>query len=302
MERVEAWIRRMNIAYRVDLSGKRLTTFGSGGTVHLVAFPREFEEVRNLLSLLTEENIPFRVLGGGSNVLIPDSGFAGAIVKTDQMRRIAIKGDLVTAEAGVRLPLLAEKCKQASLSGAEFTSGIPGEMGGAVYMNASAFGTGVSDLLTEVRLLVDEKIITVPASALHMEYHRGGLPVGAMLLSATLRLKKGDSDHIAAEMHRLAEKRAAAQPKERSAGSVFSRVGEIPAALYIEKTGLKGTRVGAAELSAIHCNFIVNRGGATTEDYFLLAERVRREVQKSAGVTLAYEVECINAERPNGER
>ena len=160
-------------------------------------------------------------------------------------------------------------------------------------MNASAFGMGVSDALRSVDVILDGKEQTLPSSALKTEYHRGGIPAGALILSATFDLRKGEAGRIAEKMRELARKRAATQPFGKSAGSVFRRVGEKPAALYIEETGLKGRVVGGAELSTKHCNFIVNRGGAKTEDFFVLAEEVRRAVKERTGVTLEYETERI---------
>jgi len=292
MERVTEWLSRKSVYYEERVSGGRLTTFGSGGAVRVVAFPR-IGDIEETFTFLSESGVPYRVLGGGSNVLLADEGYDGVIVRTDRLDGFCANGSFVTVGAGVRLPLFSRKCGALSLSGAEFAEGIPGTVGGAVFMNASAYGSGISDILASVRILYEGQVSEIPASALTMTYHRGGLPVGAVLLSATFRLTAGDRGRIAERMRSLAERRAATQPRERSAGSVFARVGDTPAALYIEETELKGSRVGGAELSPKHCNFIVDRGGATTTDYFLLAERVRREVERRSGVTLAYEVEYV---------
>ena len=293
MERVTEWMRRRGIRYKEGVSGGRLTTFGSGGAVRVVAEPKADKEIADIIAFLTTGGVPYRVLGGGSNVLLPDEGYDGVILRTARLETFSIRGTVLTVGAGVRLPVFSRRCAALALSGAEFAEGIPGTVGGAVYMNASAFGSGISDILRSVRLLYGGEIVTLPASALPMGYHRGGLPRGAVLLGATFRLTTGDEDGILERMRTFAARRAATQPRERSAGSVFARAGETPAALLIERTGLKGTRVGGAELSRKHCNFIVDMGGATTTEYHTLAERVRREVQRITGITLAYEVEFI---------
>ena len=293
MKELTEWMRRGGIVCGEDVSGGRLTTFGSGGAVKCVAEPRDERQLTALVGFLEERGVPYRVLGGGSNVLLSDEGYAGVIVRTRRLDGLIVEGASVTAYAGVGLPLLSRRCRESALSGAEFAEGIPGTVGGAVYMNASAFGYGVSDVLYRVRILHDGRVEEIPASELKTGYHRGGLPARAILLAATFRLTEGDEARVSEKMRTFAERRAATQPRERSAGSVFTRVGEVPAAVYIERTGLKGTRIGGAELSTKHCNFIVNRGGATTTEYFRLAEGVRLAVENSSGVSLEYEVEYI---------
>jgi len=272
------------------------TTFGSGGEARYIACPQNAEELRSCFRIAREEGLPCRVFGGGSNVLLSDDGYHGMAVRLAKWRGIETANGRFTVGAGVKLPTLARYCLDAALSGAEFMAGIPGETGGAVYMNASAFGSGISDILSGVMLLMGDEVVRLSASELSPSYHRGGLPAGSVLLQAEFSLAQGDRAHIEARMTELVARRKATQPGERSAGSVFRPVGKVPAALYIEKSGLKGARVGGAELSTKHCNFIINRGGATTKDYFSLGEAVRRAVRDQSGVTLEYEVEYINAD------
>ena len=279
-----------------EVPGRALTTFGSGGAARYVLYPTSASELKRAIAVLSAEGIPYRVLGGGSNVLLPDEGYKGAIIRLSRMCEITVRGQAIRAGAGVRMARLARECAAAELSGAEFASGIPGEVGGGVYMNASAYGGGVSDILREVEVMIGGERQVLDARSFDMAYHRGGLPQGAILLSATFEAARGDTENILAYMRELAEKRRASQPHERSAGSVFRRTERGAAALYIEETGLKGTRIGGAELSAKHCNFIVNRGGATTADYFALGEKVRAAVCEQSGVTLEYEVERIYAD------
>jgi len=293
MVRVTEWLGKRGISYAENVSGSRLTTFGSGGAVSVVARPKNEKALSDTIDFLVDSGGSYRVLGGGSNVLLSDDGYDGVIIRTDRLGDLGIKGTVLTVGAGVRLPVFSRKCAAIGLSGAEFAEGIPGTVGGAVYMNASAFGSGISDVLGSVRVLLGGRIETIPASALSMQYHRGGLPAGAVLLSATFHLARGDREGIAERMRAFRARRASTQPKEPSAGSVFARGGDLPAAVFIEKTGLKGTRIGGAEISRKHCNFIVDMGGATTTEYYTLAERVRREVKEVTGVSLEYEVEFI---------
>lgn len=293
MRRVKRELDRLGVLYRADVAGASLTTFGSGGEAAVVAYPKSVSELKALLLFFEKEGVRYRVLGAGSNVLFPDEGYRGVILRLDSLNAFSVVGSSVTVGAGLPMPVFARKCREAGLSGAEYAEGIPGKIGGAVYMNASAFGMGVSDALRTVNILLDGEEMTLPTSALKMEYHRGGIAAGALILSATFDFREGEEDRIAEKMRELARKRAASQPFGRSAGSVFRRVGEKPAALYIEETGLKGKVVGGAELSTKHCNFIMNRGGAKTEDFFALAEEVRRAVKERTGVTLEYETERI---------
>ena len=284
------------IALREDVSGRTLTTFGSGGAARCVLCPTDAAELERAVAVSEEEGLPYRVLGGGSNVLLADEGYNGAIIRLSRMREITVRGCVVKAGAGVPMAHLASVCAEAGLSGAEYAFGIPGEVGGGVYMNASAYGGGVSDTLREVEVFLGGERRVLDARTLDMRYHRGGLPQGAILLSATFEMRRGDRREILAYMRELTERRRSSQPLERSAGSVFRRTDRGAAALLIEETGLKGTRIGGAELSTKHCNFIVNRGGATTADYFALGDKVSAAVRERSGVTLEYEVERIYAD------
>ena len=285
---------RLGIDFRRGVSGGSLTTFGSGGKVNYLFEPQNAKALRALQKLLLESKTPYRVIGGGSNLLIDDRGFEGALIRLSRFDRMEREGRELCVGAGVKLPLLARRAATESLSGVEFACGIPGTAGGAAAVNAGAFGQSLSDVLEEVTVLTREgEIARIPARDLGFEYHRATLPQGAILLGLNLCLTQCDGETVKESMRVMNQKRRATQPRQPSAGSVFGRVNGIPAALLIEKTGLKGTRIGGAELSRIHCNFIVNAGGATTADYFALAEKVRKKVGETFGVTPQYEVERI---------
>ena len=287
-------IERLGIRCLRGVSAKALTTFGSGGAVRYLAFPQTAEEVVFVIGAAKECGVPYRAIGGGSNVLLHDRGYGGALIRLSRMDGVERSNETLTVGAGVKMPVLSRFAAACGLSGAEFACGIPGTMGGAAAVNAGAFGQSLSDLLVEVTMLTAEgKVERVDPCELGYGYHRAMLPRGAIVLSMTLRLVSSDEMSIEERMRGMREKRRRTQPKEPSAGSVFRRVGSVPAALYVERTGLKGMRVGGAMLSPVHCNFIVNAGGATTDDYFALAEKVREKVMAQNGALLEYEVERL---------
>ena len=298
---MEQWIDTLigrGVSCRSQVKGASITTFGSGGAVKCLLAPKDEKELIFALRLLREEDIPYRVIGGGSNLLLPDEGYDGAILRLSAFSDWERKGCELRVGAGVKTVFLSKIAAYGSLSGLEFACGIPGEIGGALHQNAGAFGQMLSDTLIEVTALTErgEKVVFRP-SEIGFSYHRAAFPQGTILLSARFRLACGDQGKIEERMREMREKRSRTQPRFPSAGSVFRRVGDIPAALCIEQTGLKGTRLGGAELSPVHCNFIVNRGDATTEEYFALGERVRERVRELCGVSLEYEVEKICSRR-----
>ena len=293
-------LERTGVPVKRGVSGASITTFGSGGQVDCLISPREVAEVISALELLTDRGIPYRLIGGGSNLLLPDDGYGGALISLARLSRVEITGERIVADAGCKMPFLAGELAKAGLSGLEYACGIPGTIGGAVMTNAGAFGQSLSDVLVAVVTLSPRgRIETLPAERLKMCYHGAALSEDQIILSAICDLEKADPDTIEMRMDEMRRRRVATQPRERSAGSVFRRVGETPAAIYIERTGLKGLRIGGATLSTVHCNFIVNVGGATTADYFAVAERIRERVLEQSGVTLSYEVERICSQRRN---
>ena len=285
--------KRLGVAVKRDVEGRLLTSFGSGGRVKYLLCPSSVRETAAVLKLLISYGVPYRVIGGGSNLLLPDEGYAGALVKP-HLTGIGVCGGEVTADAGVKMPILSKLAAEKGLSGLEFACGIPGTMGGAAKTNAGAFGQMLSNVLAEVIVLTRQgEVKSLPARHLKAEYHSCVLPKDCVVLCARLALQPDDAGAIKERMRRMKLRRQQTQPGEPSAGSVFRRVGETPAALYVEKTGLKGLRIGGAELSPKHCNFIVNKGGATTSDYFAVAEQVKSRVFDAFGVSLTYEVERI---------
>lgn len=268
------------------------STMRVGGNARLAAFPRDAEELRSLVSLAKAHGIRHIIVGNASNILFDDKGFDGLVIFTTAMRSIEWNGDTVTAACGASLTGLSAAATKKGLSGLEFAFGIPGTIGGAVYMNAGAYGSEISAVLTESTYLGSEEFLTRSA-----EEHRFGYRTSIyrstndIILSATFRLTPDDPAEIAARAEQNMTSRRSKQPLEYpNAGSVFKRPeGAFPGAL-IEKAGLKGLRVGGAEISEKHANFIVNRGGATASDVLKLVDTARREVYQKFGISLETEI------------
>ena len=300
MDDLVLWAERAGVTVVTDVDARKLTSFQSGGRVKYLFLPSSVQELQRTIACLKAFDMPYRVIGGGSNLLLPDEGFAGALIKLSRLSGAGVCGREVTADAGVKLPRLAKLAAEKGLAGLEFACGIPAEVGGATVNNAGAFGQMLSDLLEEVVVLSrDGEVKVLPAASLGLSYHTSRFPEGCVVLCAKLRLKKDAPDAIENRMRQMIERRLLTQPREPSVGSVFQRANGVPAALYVEKTGLKGLRIGGAELSTKHCNFIVNKGGATTEDFFRVAETVRNKVADDFGVLLQYEVERICSPKSN---
>ncbi len=279
------------VKYNVD--GASLSTMKAGGTVKRVVCPRdeaEFCEVLRELSLAEEKLL---VLGNGSNVVFRSCGFDGTVVLTDALNSLHIEGEAVHCGAGVSLTGLALKASTEGLSGLEFAYGIPGTVGGGVFMNAGAYGGEVKDVLLSVRCCDSYgNIKELDASELGLSYrHSDFMENGLYILSATMKLTRGDTQEIKAKMDENMEKRRTKQPLEYpSCGSAFKRpVGSFAAAL-IEQCGLKGASVGAMQVSEKHSGFIINRGGATGDEVEALLELVKKTVYEKTGVMLETEV------------
>lgn len=275
------------------VSGAKLTSFGSGGKVDLYIVPTTVTGLIAAVDTLQKEAMPYRVIGNGSNILIADSGCETAIISLARLNKVQRTANRIYCEAGSALAAICREAMCAGLAGGEFMQGIPATFGGAVVCNAGAYGQQMSDILRSVTLLQKGRIMQVNASSIGMEYHRSNVPDIGIVISGIIELYPTTSKDIVQKMASFYKKRRQSQPMQRSAGSVFRRVGNTPAAVYIEETGLKGLQIGGALLSTVHCNFIVNEGGATTADYFAVGDRVREEVYNNCGVWLEYEVEKL---------
>lgn len=290
---------------RVPLS--RYTTFRIGGDAALAAFPRTEEEALLVLRYAKELDVPLFVIGGGSNLLCPDAGYNGAVLFTKRINEISFRDAedgsvFVTAGAGVTLSALSKALLEKGLTGAEFLYGIPGTVGGAVVMNAGAYGGEIAQILSSSRYV--NRNFPDASDTRDLAAHRYGYRTSVYLtapeelvLSATFLLKKGNAVEIENEMRRLLSQRKEKQPLEYpSAGSFFKRPIGTFAGKLIEDSGLKGTRIGGAEISPKHAGFIVNRGGATESDVRRLAALVRETVLRETGRLLESEVRTMGGE------
>lgn len=271
------------------------TSLKIGGEAAAYFEPVSAEELKSIVSACAEEGLRYFVLGKGSNVLFADGRLDLAVISTSGLSEIKTEGETITAGAGAALSKIASAALAASLTGFETLHGIPGSLGGAVYMNAGAYGGEIKDVCESVTVLENGEIREYAARDCDFSYrHSAFEDKDAVIISARFRLKPGDPEKIRAIMRDLSERRRAKQPLEfPSAGSTFKRpTGEFAARL-IEAAGLKGRQNGGAQVSEKHAGFLINRGGATFEDFYGLMVTVQKEVFKFSGVLLEPEVRII---------
>lgn len=273
------------------------TTFRIGGPAEVFAMPENYEQIGAVLTLCDQEQLPYFVLGNGSNLLVSDSGYRGVIIQMDRnMEEIRLEGNEIHACAGALLSSIAVAARNASLTGFEFAGGIPGTLGGAVVMNAGAYGGELKDVLKEAVVMDREgKIFTIPVEKLEMGYRTSVIKTaGYLVLEAVIALEKGDPEKIRATMKDLSDRRTEKQPLDcPSAGSTFKRPEGHFAGKLIMDSGLRGYRIGGAQVSEKHCGFVINAGGATAKDVRALMDHVISTVQEKYGVTLEPEVKFL---------
>lgn len=269
------------------------TSFRIGGR-SVLAFPSSCEELTELYRFCRKEAIATLLLGAGTNVLAPDEGVEPLVISTRELNGVEALDDThLQAQCGLSLTRLAVFARERSLTGLEFAHGIPGTVGGGVYMNAGAYGGELSQCVTSVTaLLPDGSLWQVSGEELDFSYRDSVFQKNqALILSAVFRLEPGNREEIARRMAELAEKRRSSQPLEYpSAGSTFKRPASGYAAALIDQAGLKGRSVGGAEVSQKHAGFVINRGGATASDVKKLMEEIKQEVYASSGILLEPEV------------
>jgi len=273
------------------------TTFKTGGPADWMVLPHTADELVSVLRALREEKMPYTVIGRGSNLLVSDEGYRGAIVKlADGFDNITVRGNTVTAEAGAALKTLCLESIRAGLRGLEFAGGIPGSLGGAVYMNAGAYDGEIKDFLVSARVLdKDLNIREVPAEALGLSYRRSAVgEEGYIVLDAAFALEKGDAQASLDKMNEFNARRREKQPLAwPSAGSTFKRPAGHYAGPLIEECGLKGFTIGGAQVSEKHAGFIINTGEAYSRDIYELILHVKETVRKETGVLLEPEVRLL---------
>ncbi len=274
------------------------TTFRIGGNADLFVTPTTVEGLAQIIAACNRDKIYYFVIGNGSNVLVSDKGIRGVVISTaDCLNEIEMKNALeIKSGAGVKLSRLCDLAYKNSLTGAEFAWGIPGSVGGAVFMNAGAYGGEIKDILTECEYITpDGKLETMSAEEADLSYrHSVFNDNGCVIVSATVRLQPGDQAEIRAKMDDYMTRRKDKQPLEYpSAGSTFKRpVGGYASAL-IDGCGLKGYSVGGAQVSEKHAGFVINKGGATCFDVMRLVEHIQNEVFLAKSIRLECEIRVI---------
>ena len=275
---------------------KQYTYTKVGGAAEYLAFPRNQYELKRIVTFANAHEIPWMVLGNSSNIIVRDGGIDGFVIMFDHFRDIKVNGYVIEAEAGAKLIDVTHVARYHSLTGFEFACGIPGSIGGAVYMNAGAYGGEIAHILQSCKVLTSEgDIKTLTAEELAFGYRHSKIQeTGDVVIAAKFALAPGNYDQINQEMARLTHLRELKQPLEYpSRGSVFKRpVGHFAGQL-ISEAGLKGHRIGGAEVSEKHAGFMINVDHGTAKDYEDLIAHVIATVEKSAGVTLEREVRII---------
>ena len=274
----------------------RHTTFKVGGPADVLFLPESEEQLIQAIAIAKDAGIPCIVIGNGSNLVVRDGGIRGLVIALGEgMAAIVRSGDTITAWAGASLARVSAFAQASGLAGLEFASGIPGTLGGGCAMNAGAYGGQLSDVLIDARMLLDDAVKTLTVEDMQMGY-RTSLPLreGGIVISARFALTPDNPESIAKRMRELNARRREKQPLNRpSAGSTFKRPEGHFAGALIEQSGLKGYRVGGAQVSEKHAGFIVNAGGATAKDILTLIGIVQDEVLARFGVHLETEVRIL---------
>lgn len=276
------------------------TTFRIGGPAQFFVTPQTTEELGQVVLLCNAEHMPFFVLGHGSNLLVSDKGMRCVVIQLyNNFADFRIEGTKVYAQAGVMLSKLGAATKEAGLTGFEFAAGIPGTLGGAVMMNAGAYGGEMKDIVESVQLMdCNGNLLVKSGEEMDFSYRHSIVEEeGYIVLGATLKLEQGDVQAIAERMEELAVARKTKQPLEfPSAGSTFKRPEGYFAGKLIMDAGLRGYQVGGAQVSEKHCGFVINKGGATAADVLALVEDVKNKVYEEFQVELEPEVKMVGDE------
>lgn len=281
----------------IDEPMKKHTTFRIGGPADYYVLPKTIEEVQQVMEACKEAEIPYYVLGNGSNLLVSDKGYRGVIIQLYRnLNQIEVEGTKIRAQVGALLSQIAGEALRHCLTGFEFAAGIPGTLGGAVVMNAGAYGGEMKDVLQEVTALSKDGEITVLSrEELDLGYRTSVIGrEGYIALEAVIALKEGKEETIRATMEDLKERRTTKQPLEYpSAGSTFKRPEGYFAGKLIQDTGLRGFSVGGAQVSEKHCGFVINKDNATAQDVIELMKEVSDRVEAKFGVPLEPEVKKL---------
>ena len=279
-----------------DEAMTRHTSYGIGGPAKAYIIPKDEDDLSNILRFANKYHISTHFVGSGSNLLVSDKGIDGLVITLGKaLKHFKIKGTTVFAESGVMLGKMVKECISCHLSGVESLIGVPGTLGGALVMNAGAFGGEISNYLKRVKVMTmgGEEKYYKPGD-IKFSYRHSTFPVNEIVISAEFELVQSDAETIAKKRSVASGGRKASQPlKFRSAGSVFKNPSEGAAGYYIDQAGLKGTKVGNAEISTHHANFFVNHGNAKASDIVELIRIAKKTVNEQFGIMLELEVKTL---------
>jgi UDP-N-acetylmuramate dehydrogenase len=298
----------MSLLYEIGLIGSEIdqmypmskyTSLRVGGLADILVTPNNLEEFKKLLDLLTRSGEPWVVLGAGSNTVVYDTGIEGVVVSTRKLKKIEITDeDKVYAETGAVLGTILNKTIKAGLTGFEFAAGIPGTVGGGIFMNAGANGGEIKDVLETVWVWLGGEEIAIDRKDLKFEYRKSYLPPGSVITRASFGLRQGNPQEIERSVKEYMDKRNRTQPiKMSNTGSIFKNPPEIPAGKLLDELGFKGLSIGGAKFSEMHANFIVNAGCASASDVLGLIEKAKKEALDKRGITLETEVRVIGKDK-----
>lgn len=297
MEQLKQQLMAAGVPFKEHESLAAHCTFKIGGPADIFVGPETEAQLCRVVALCKERGVRYYLLGNGSNILFSDGGFRGAVIDISSMRKgVQCEANEIFAPAGAMLSTVCAQALSSGLTGLEFAYGIPGTVGGAIYMNAGAYGGEMKDVLVSVRWMDAEgKIAETPASQLELSYRHSAFETNAgCVLSARFRLEKGEKSAIRAKMDDLMGRRKAKQPLDKpSAGSTFKRPEGAFAGALIEQCGLRGYRHGGAAVSEKHCGFVVNLGGATCADVLALCAEVSEIVKAKTGYKLEKEIRVV---------
>ena len=281
----------------------RHTSIGVGGRADALVFPESVAELGRIVAFLRAEGISVFFVGNGTNLIVRDDGFRGVIVSTKGLRAVRVEGRgegraAILAEAGASLAEVVALTAREALTGMEFCAGIPGSVGGGIRMNAGAWGSELKDIIESVDLLNGEgNIKSCKRQALQFQYRDLALPEGACVAGGVFMLTRGNRDAVEGRIREILRTRSGKHPLQyRNAGSIFKNPKGMPAGKIIDEAGLKGVRIGGAQVSEMHGNFIVNLGSATARDIIGLIEHVQQKVLETKGIALEPEVKIIGEE------
>lgn len=272
----------------------RYITLKVGGIAEAVVYPANISEFTNILNTVYESGNKFIILGAGSNTIIQDTGYKGVIISTKKLRNFTISGNFVHAECGAMLSTIMKNTVRENLTGFEFAAGIPGTVGGGIFMNAGANNGEIKDVVEEVTIWHKGSVQKLGLDQLSFEYRKCHLPEGSIITNAVFRLEKGSKEKSEKNIKEYLDYRNITQPVNlANTGSIFKNPDNIAAGQLLEELGLKGEDIGGARFSELHANFIVNGGNAHASDVIKLIKKAQKMALEQRGITLETEVKII---------